>query len=48
MYRRTGSKGRFSNIENAERFIESLDSVCHEPKFLEIWMAELSEHMFVC
>lgn len=43
MYRRMGSKGRFSNIENAERFIKSLDSVCHEPKFLEIWMADLGE-----
>lgn len=43
MYRRMGSKGRFSNIENAERFIKSLDSVCHEPKFLEIWMADLGD-----
>ena len=43
MYRRMGSKGRFSNIENAERFIKSLDSVRCEPKFLEIWMADLGE-----
>jgi len=38
-----GSKGRFSNIEKSERFIRNLDSVCQEPKFLEIWMADLGE-----
>lgn len=43
MYRRMGSKGRFSNIEKSERFIKNLDSVCQEPKFLEIWMADLGE-----
>lgn len=43
MYRRMGSKGRFSNIEKSERFIRNLDSVCQEPKFLEIWMADLGE-----
>lgn len=43
MYRRMGSKGRFSNIEKSERFIRNLDSACKEPKFLEIWMADLGE-----
>ena len=43
MYRRMGSKGRFSNIEKSKRFIRNLDSVCQEPKFLEIWMADLGE-----
>ena len=43
MYRRMGSKGRFSNIEKSERFIRNLDSVCQEPEFLEIWMADLGE-----
>ena len=43
MYRRMGSKGRFSNIEKSERFIRNLDSVCQEPKFLKIWMADLGE-----
>lgn len=43
MYRRMGSKGRFSNIEKSERFISNLDSACKEPKFLEIWMADLGE-----
>lgn len=45
MYRRMGSKGRFSNIEKSERFIRNLDSVCQEPKFLEIWMADLGERI---
>ena len=45
MYRRTDSKGRFRNIEKAERFLSEFESVRpeHEPKFLEIWMADLGE-----
>ena len=45
MYRRTDSKGRFRHIEKAERFLSEFESVRpeHEPKFLEIWMADLGE-----
>lgn len=43
MYRRTDSKGRFRNIEKAERFLSEFESVRSEPKFLEIWMADLGE-----
>ena len=41
MYRRTDSKGRFRHIEKAERFLSEFESVRPEPKFLEIWMADL-------
>lgn len=43
MYRRTDSKGRFRHIEKAERFLSEFESVRPEPKFLEIWMADLGE-----
>ncbi len=43
MYRRTDSKGRFRHIEKAERFLSEFESVHPEPKFLEIWMADLGE-----
>jgi len=43
MYRRTDSKGRFRHIEKSERFLSEFESVRPEPKFLEIWMADLGE-----
>ena len=42
-YRRTDSKGRFCHIEEAERFLSELKSARPEPRFLEIWMADLGD-----
>lgn len=42
-YRRTDSKGRFCHIEEAERFLSELKSARPEPRFLEIWMADLDD-----